>query len=300
MHATQFAYQAPSSLDEALRLLRESADGGEAKVLAGGQSLIPLLKLRMTDVSALIDLRRIPELRGIAEEGDGIVIGAMTPYLAVVTSEVVARRCPLLVQALRQVGDPQVRARGTVGGSLAHADPAGDLPAVAVALDAEVRMVGPNGARSMRATDFLLDLMTTALASDEIVTAVRFPVTEGPGVGTAYVKHRHPASGYAVVGVAALVRLAADGTCQAAQLGITGAGTHATRLTQVEQALAGQPLTEESVRQACAQAADGLELMGDPYASEEYRAHLARVLATRAVLQAAERARGSGSGSAQA
>jgi aerobic carbon-monoxide dehydrogenase medium subunit len=291
MYATQFAYQAPASLDEALRLLREPSDHGDVKVLAGGQSLIPLLKLRLTDVGLLIDLRRIAELRGISEESDALVIGSMTPYVEIATSQLVARRCPLLVEAVRQVGDPQVRARGTVGGSLAHADAAGDVPAVAVALDAEVRMVGPNGTRSMRAADFLLDVMTTALSPDEIVTAIRFPAVEGPGVGTAYLKHRHPASGYAVVAVAAVIRLAADGTCQSAQLGITGAGTHATRLTQVERALAGRQLDDASARDASATAADGLELMGDAYASSEYRAHLARVLTARAVLRAAEHAR---------
>ena len=291
MHATQFAYQAPASLDEALRLLREQPDRGEVKLLAGGQSLIPLMKLRLTDIGMLVDLRRIEELRGIKEEADALVIGAMTPYLDIVASSLVERRCPLLFQAVRQVGDAQVRARGTVGGSMAHADAAGDLPAVAVALDAEVRMVGPKGARAIRATEFFLDLMTTALAPDEIVTALRFPVVEGANVGTAYVKHRHPASGYAVVGVAAVVRMMADGTCQSAQLGLTGASTHATRLTKVEQALSGHPLELARVREACALASDGLDLLGDAYASQEYRAQLAQVLSSRAVLQAADRAR---------
>jgi carbon-monoxide dehydrogenase medium subunit len=292
MHATQFAYQAPTSLDAALRLLREPSDGGNVKVLAGGQSLIPLLNLRLTDVGLLVDLRRIPELRGIKEEQDALVIGAMTTYVELATSPLVARRCPLLVLAVRQVGDPQVRARGTVGGSVAHADAAGDLPAVAVALDAEIRMVGPNGVRALRASEFFLDFMTTALGPDEIVTAIRFPVVEGLGVGTAYIKHRHPASGYAVVGAAAVVRLAADGSCWSTQVGITGASTHATRLHQVEQAIIGRPLEEATVREACATASDGLDLMGDAYASKEYRAHLAQVLTARALLLAADRARG--------
>lgn len=291
MYSSDFAYHAPSSLHEALALLGNVPEGGNVKVLAGGQSLIPLLKLRMTDLAAVVDLGNVAELRGISDEGDALVIGAGTTYFQALDSDLVQRRCPLLVQAIRQVGDPQVRARGTVGGSLAHADPAGDLPAVAVCLGADMRVAGPRGTRTIGASDFFIDLLTTALEVDEILTAVRFPATDSPKAGTAYLKHRHPASGYAVVGVAALIRLGQDGACQDARIGITGAGTHAARATGVESALAGKQLDNSTVETACVSAADGLDLMSDPYASAEYRAHLTRVLTKRAILEAAERAR---------
>lgn len=291
MYSSDFAYHAPTSLQEALTLLQSAPAGGDVKLLAGGQSLIPLLKLRMTNLAAVVDLGKLAELRGISEEGDGLVIGAGTTYFQALDSEVVQRRCPLLVQAIRQVGDPQVRARGTIGGSLAHADPGGDLPAVAACLGADIRAVDPTGRRTIPAADFFVDMLTTALEPGEIVTAVRFPATDRPLTGTAYVKHRHPASGYAVVGVAAVVRLGQDGNCQDARIGITGAGSHATRATSVESALAGKQIDEASASSAAASAADGIDLLSDAYASEEYRAHLTRVMTKRAILQAAENAR---------
>ena len=292
MYPNDFGYRAPTSLNEALRLLREGGNGGEAKVLAGGQSLIPLIKLRLAEPSALIDLSKVAELRGVREETNGLLIGAMTTYFQTIDDPTVQRRCPLLVQTIRQVGDPQVRARGTIGGSLAHADPAGDLPATAMALNAEVRAVGPAGQRIIPIQSFITDMMTTALQPDEIVTAVSFQATDSPGTGTAYVKHRHPASGYAVVGVAAVIRLGADGACQEARIGVTGAGTRASRASGVEQALTGKALDANTIAQACASVTDGLELLSDTYASAEYRAHLARVVARRAVEQAAANARG--------
>jgi aerobic carbon-monoxide dehydrogenase medium subunit len=292
MYATDFAYHAPASLREVVALLQQGdPNGGEVKVLAGGQSLIPLLKLRMAAPAALVDLRNVAELRGISEEGDGVVIGAATTYFQTIDSPVVQRRCPLLIQAISQVGDPQVRARGTVGGSLAHADPAGDLPAVAVALDAEMRATGPNGQRTIAAKDFFVDLLTTALDPAEVLTAVKFAATDRPHTGTSYQKHRHPASGYAVVGVAAVVMLNGDGTVQAARVGVTGASTHAARATSVEQAIAGKTLDDATLTSAVASVTDGMELMSDTYASSEYRAHLARVLPKRALLDAAARAR---------
>ncbi|HEX6799269.1 MAG TPA: xanthine dehydrogenase family protein subunit M [Ktedonobacterales bacterium] len=288
MYAKDFSYYAPESLDQALMLLQSH---GDAKLLAGGQSLIPLLKLRLTEVGTLVDLGRIAELRGISDEGDGLRFGAGTPYSQVIDSTSVQHRSPLIAQAVSQVGDPQVRSRGTIGGSLAHADPAGDLPAVALALDAEITAAGPRGKRTIPASDFFVDLLTTALQPIEVITAVRFKTTDQPHTGTAYVKHRHPASGYAVVGVAAVVTLGDDGACKSARIGITGAGTHAARATSVEQALAGKPLDAAALEAACATAADGLELMSDTYASDEYRAHLTRVLTKRAVQQAAETAK---------
>ncbi|MGZ3672936.1 MAG: FAD binding domain-containing protein [Ktedonobacterales bacterium] len=290
MYSNDFAYHAPSSLAEALQLLGQS-NGGEVKVLAGGQSLLPLIKLRLAEPATLVDMRNVTELKGISEEGNGVVIGAMTTYFQAIDSPVVQKRCPLIIQALRQVGDPQVRARGTIGGSLAHADPAGDLPAVALALDAEMRTTGPNGQRSIAAPDFFVDMLTTALDPAEVLTAVKFTATDQPMTGTAYAKHRHPASGYAVVGVAAVIRLGADGACQEAHIAITGAGTHATRAQAVENALVGKQLDESTVTSACAAAPDGLDLMDDSYASADFRAHLTRVMAKRAILEAAANAR---------
>ncbi len=290
MYSGDFAYFAPTSLAETLTLLNNAKP--EVKVLAGGQSLLPLLKLRLAEPATLVDVSHVPDLHKIVDSGSSITLGAMTTYFQAIDSPVVQTRCPLIVQALRQVGDPQVRARGTIGGSLAHADPAGDLPAVAMALDAQIHTISNEGQRTIPAASFFVDLLTTALKPNELVTSVSFASTNQPGTGTAYVKHRHPASGYAVVGIAAVVRLAADGSCQEARVGITGAGTYAARARGVEQALAGRPLDPSTVGAACNSAADGLELMSDTYASADFRAHLARVLAGRAILEAAGRARG--------
>ncbi len=289
MYPSNFAYAAPTSLADVLAQMQTAGDDG--KLLAGGQSLIPMLKFRLAEPKTLIDLGRVPELRGIRVDGNTIVIGATTPYYQVLDSADVQRRCPLLIQTISQVGDPQVRSRGTVGGSLAHADPAGDLPAAAVALGAQLTATGVDGNHTYDAASFFQDVLTTALDPHDVLTSISFPATDAPGTGTAYVKHRHPASGYAVVGVAAIVMVGADGNCQVARIGITGAGSHATRATAAEQALAGRPLDAQSVAAACANAAAGVDLMGDSYASSDYRAHLIRVLAQRAVLQAAQNAR---------
>ncbi|HET9110623.1 MAG TPA: xanthine dehydrogenase family protein subunit M [Ktedonobacterales bacterium] len=290
MFPATFDYQAPTTLSEALKLLGQSGDG-DVKALAGGQSLLPLMKLRLAQPAALVDLRNVPELRGIREDGEGVILGAMTTYFQAVDSPIVQRKTPLIVEALRQVGDPQVRARGTIGGSLAHADPAGDLPAVARALNARLHAVGPQGERDISAHDFFVDMLTTALEPNELLAWVRFDSTDKPHTGTAYVKHRHPASGYAVVGVAAVVTLDDQGNCTDAHVAITGAGSHATRATAVEQALLGKPFTA-SVAEASAHAAQGLDLLSDAYASAEYRGHLTRVLTLRALDRAANRAHG--------
>jgi carbon-monoxide dehydrogenase medium subunit len=290
MYSSDFAYRAPTSLTEAISLLQGAADG-DVKVLAGGQSLLPLIKLRLASPATLVDLSKVSDLRGIADGGDSVVVGAMTTYFQAIDSPVIQHRCPLIIQAVNQVGDPQVRARGTIGGSLAHGDPAGDLPAVAVALDAELRAMGPQGQRVYLARDFFVDALETALRSDEVLTAVKFTATDRPHTGTAYVKHRHPASGYAVVGVAAVVALNPDGTCQSARIGITGAGSHAVRASGVEQALSGKPLDDATLAQATSGAAVGVDLLSDTYASADYRAHLTRVLTKRALAQAADAAR---------
>jgi len=289
MYPTNFAYAAPTSLADVIAQMQAAGDDG--KLLAGGQSLIPMLKFRLAEPATLIDLGRVQELRGIRVDGNNIVIGAMTPYYQVLNSGEVQSRCPLLIQTIRQVGDPQVRTRGTVGGSLAHADPAGDLPAAAVALGAQLMATGASGNRLYDASNFFQDVLTTALEPSEVLTSISFPATDSPGTGTAYLKHRHPASGYAVVGVAAIVTVGADGNCQSARIGITGAGSHATRATATEQALAGRPLDAQSVAAACANAASGVDLMGDSYASSDFRAHLVQVLAQRAIMQAAQNAR---------
>ncbi len=287
MFPAEFDYQAPASLSEALAMLGSS--DGEIKALAGGQSLLPLMKLRLASPGTLVDLRNVPELRGIRSDGSGVIYGAMTTYFQAIDSPITQSKVPLVIQALRQVGDPQVRARGTIGGSLAHADPAGDLPAVALALNARMHAVGPNGERDIAGRDFFTDMLTTALQPSELLAWVRFEGTDTPHTGTAYVKHRHPASGYAVVGVAAVVMLDANGVCQEARVGITGAGAHAVRATGVEQALAGQPFPN-AVAEASSHAADGMDLLSDYYASADYRAHLARTLTLRALHQAGQTA----------
>jgi carbon-monoxide dehydrogenase medium subunit len=283
MFPADFNYQAPKSLSEAVAVLTRSPD--DTKALAGGQSLLPLMKLRLATPGTLVDLRNVPELRGIRSDGTGVIFGAMTTYWQAIDSPITQSKTPLVIQAVKQVGDPQVRARGTIGGSLAHADPAGDLPAVALALNATMHAVGPSGERDIAGTDFFVDLLTTALQPGELLAWTRFEGTDTPRTGTAYVKHKHPASGYAVVGAAAVVTLDPSGNVQQARVAITGAGTHAVRATGVEQALAGQPITQAAA--ASAHAADGLDLLSDYYASADYRAHLARTLTTRALHQAA-------------
>ena len=288
MFPTEFTYAAPATLAEAVQLLQ----GAEAKPLAGGQSLLPLMKLRLASPGQLVDLRRIGELRGIREDGDAIIVGAMTTYLTALKSPVLAKRAPLVVEAAQVVGDMQVRARGTIGGSLAHADPGGDMPAVMLALNADVAVAGPTGTRVIPVTSLFTGMMETAIQANELLTAIRFQAIDTPDTGSAYAKHHHPASGYAVVGVAAIVRVGADGACQEARVAITGAGERAMRATGVEQALVGKPLDEATISQAAASAANGLDLLSDSYASADFRAHLAQVYTQRALATAAQRARG--------
>jgi carbon-monoxide dehydrogenase medium subunit len=288
MFPTEFTYAAPATLAEAVQLMQ----GADAKPLAGGQSLLPLMKLRLASPGQLVDLRRIGELRGIREDGDAIILGAMTTYLTALKSPVLARRAPLVVEATRVVGDMQVRARGTVGGSLAHADPGGDMPAVMLALNAQVAIAGPAGTRVLPVTSLFTGLMETAIQPNELLTAIRFQAIDTPQTGSAYAKHHHPASGYAVVGVAVIVRRGADGACQEARVAVTGAGEHAMRATGVEQALVGKQLDDATISQAATFAANGLDLLSDSYASADFRAHLAQVYAQRALATAAQRARG--------
>jgi carbon-monoxide dehydrogenase medium subunit len=282
MYSAPFDYQAPQTVNEALSLLTQNKD---AKLLAGGHSLLPLMKLRLAHPSMLIDIGRIKELSGIRDLGDWIALGALATHTQVQWSELIREHCPVLSGAASLIGDMQVRNRGTIGGSLAHSDPAADYPAVILALGAEIDAVGPKGKRTIKADDFFTGLMTTALNSDEIITEVRVPKTSKPGVGSAYEEMPHPASRYAVVGVAVWLRM--DGAKVGdVRVGITGATDHAARASKMENALRGNDLDHKLEESASALAADGLTCLGDMFASSDYRAHLVRVYAKRALTKA--------------
>jgi carbon-monoxide dehydrogenase medium subunit len=285
MFPAKFEYTAPSSLQEAVGLLEDP----DAKILAGGHSLLPLMKLRLAQPRLLVDIGRIPGLSYVRQEDGVLAIGAMTTYRDIEHSNEVHQSAPVLAEAVHEVGDPQVRAKGTLAGALAHADPAGDLPAVALALGGTVRVVGSSGERDLDLDSFFVDMLTTALGEKEIIREIRLRV-QPAGSGAAYQKFDQPASHYALTGVCAVVSVS-NGTISSARLGVTGVGTKAYRPTQVEQALAGKRLEEETIKQAVQTVADGIDVQGDIHASPEYRAHLARVLTRRAVLEAAQRAR---------
>lgn len=276
MYASQFEYHRPTSVQEAVALLSGNPD---AKILAGGHSLIPAMKLRLAAPAAIVDIGRIAGLRGIAVNG-GATIGAMTSYQDLLDSAELTGLYPVIHETAHVVGDPAVRVRGTLGGSMAHSDPAADFPAVMLALNATVTVEGPNGTRTIAIDDLFVDLLTTSIEADEIITGIVIPAPTGAAV---YEKHRHPASGYAVVGVA----VALGGSGGTVRIGVTGAGAKATRATAAESALAGQTLTKENIAAASALAAQGIDLNNDVYASGEYRAHLVTVLTKRALTRAA-------------
>jgi carbon-monoxide dehydrogenase medium subunit len=276
-----FDYYAPTSVDEALTLLREHDD---VKVLAGGQSLMPVLRLRLAAPEVIVDLGRIEELRGIRDDGDALVIGAMTPHSVVQTDPSIAEHTKLISLAAAAIADPQVRHRGTFGGSLAHADPAADLPAVVVALDAEMVIQGPSGRRTVGAADFFEGVFTTALGEDELLVEIRVP--KYTGWGAHYEKFSRVAQQWPIVAVAAAVRLD-GGTIAEARVGLSNMGSVPVRASAVEQALVGQPATAEAVRSAAARAAEGTSPPTDLNGDAEYRRHLASVLTRRAVLSAA-------------
>lgn len=286
MFPAAFEYHRPSSVQEAVALLEQS--GGDAKVLAGGHSLLPLLKLRLAEPKALIDIGRLPGMTGIQQQGGELVIGALTTHATLASSSAVKDAAPLLAEAANVIGDQQVRNRGTIGGSLAHADPAGDLPATILVLNAQMKAVGPGGERTIAAEEFFVDMLTSALGESEILTEVRIPALPA-GAGTAYLKMDHPASHYALCGVAAVVQVA-NGVVQDVRVGITGVGPKAYRATAVEDALRGQTTSEDNVASAAQHAADGVDALGDIHASTEYRSHLARVFAKRALNAAIARA----------
>ncbi len=270
-------YTRPSTVDDAVAALADE----DAKVLAGGQSLIPLLRLRMSAPSVLVDLGGLAELRGVREDGDALVIGAMTTHATVLRDPLVARYAPLLAQATATVADRQVRHLGTIGGSLAHADPAGDLPAVSLALDATMEVVGASGARSIPAAEFFVDYLTTALAPGEVLTAVRVPRRDG--WASHYEKFNRVAQGWALVGVATMVRRD-NGAIAEARVALTNMASTPMRASATEAALAGANADPAAVAAAAAQAADGTSPADDLSASVGYRTHLVRVLTERAVL----------------
>jgi carbon-monoxide dehydrogenase medium subunit len=285
MFPAKFDYHAPASLDEAIKLLSEGGD--EVKVLAGGHSLLPLMKLRLAQPKAVVYIGNIAELKGIKVEGDRVTIGALTTHAEVARSAELKERLPILSECAEVIGDLQVRNVGTVGGSLAHADPAGDLPAVMLALEAEMVARGPNGERTIPAAEFFVGMLTSALEPSEILTQVRIPLP-APNTGGAYLKFDHPASHYALCGVAAIVTRGGDGNISDARVAVTGVGPIAYRASGVEAALKGKPASAETFAEAAQQAAEGQDAQGDLHASSEYRAHLARVFTRRALEKAAQ------------
>jgi aerobic carbon-monoxide dehydrogenase medium subunit len=277
-----FDYTRPTSVDDAVQAL---ADGGEdAKVLAGGQSLIPMLRLRFAAPTKLVDLGGVDSMRDIRDDGDALVIGAMATHDDVMRSPLVQEHAPLIAQATATVADRQVRHLGTFGGSLAHADPAGDMPSVATALDASFEVAGPSGRRTLAASDFFVDYLTTAMEPDELLVSVRVPKLTG--WGTHYEKFSRMAQTWAMVGVAAAVRRS-NGSIAEARVALTNMGPTPVRARAVEDAVAGMPAEEDALREAAQQAADGTSPTGDVSASAEYRTHLATVLTRRALQTAA-------------
>jgi carbon-monoxide dehydrogenase medium subunit len=280
---TTFEYARATSLDDALAKLK--AAKGDAKFIAGGHSLVPLMKLRLSEPKVLIDISRIPDLAGIRERDGKITIGAATVHHDVATSSLLQARCPVVSDAAATIGDPQVRNRGTLGGSLAHADPSADMPAVMLALEAEIHLKGPKGWRVVKASNFFQGLFTVDMATDEIVASVQFV----PVRAAAYAKLYQRASHYAIVGVAAALEVS-GGTIVSARIGLTGAASHASRLTNVEQALAGQSLSKQAIEGAVRVAGQDLgELNADIHASADYRRAMIPVFTRRALTAAMAR-----------
>jgi carbon-monoxide dehydrogenase medium subunit len=289
MYPAAFEYHAPGSVQEALGLLGKLKD--DAKLLAGGHSLIPMMKLRLAQPKHLIDLRKVPGLTGIKEDKGALAIGAMTTHWEVESSALVKSKLPMLGEVAALIGDPAVRNKGTIGGSLAHADPAADYPAAVLALGAELTCEGPKGRRTVKIDDWFQGLMATALKDDEILVEVRVPIWAA-GSGACYMKFPHPASRFAVVGVGAAVTLDKQGTCTRASVGGTGAGTKAVRAKGVEAGLSGKRLDAAAIEAAAQKAAEGVDVQADLQGSVEYKAHLCRVFAKRAITEAVKRAQG--------
>ena len=285
MYPAQFEYHKAGTVKEAVDLLSKYKD--EAKVLAGGHSLLPAMKLRLAQPKHLIDIGKVSGLAGIKEEGSTLVIGALTTHYAIESSALLKSKCPLLAEVAGHIGDPMVRNLGTIGGSLAHADPAADWPAAVIALGAELVAEGPKGKRTIKIDDFFKGLLTTALGDDEILTEIRIPAG-GANVKGAYAKFPHPASRFAVVGVAAVLTID-GGKVSKASIGITGAGTKASRAKSVEAAITGKPADAGSIQAAAEKAAEGVDVQADLQGSVEYKQHLLSVFAKRAMEAAAAR-----------
>ncbi len=277
-----FNYHRATSVDEAIELLKEHEEDG--KLLAGGHSLLPAMKLRLSTPGTLIDIGRLSELNYIREEENILTIGAGVTHHAIETSAPVQQHAPALAEAAAVIGDPQIRNMGTLGGSLAHADPNADYPAPILAVDAIIRVKGPNGSRDIEAADYLLDLFLTDLQPDEIITEVRIPIPP-PGRRSCYLKFPHPASRFAVVGCAVSL-MVVNGTFRDVRVAFTGIANAGFRDQGVETALSGKAVDEDTISAAAAKAAQGMEINSDAFAGEDYRRHLARVFAARAIRRA--------------
>jgi len=288
MFPASFAYVAARSVEEALALMAKHGEDG--KLLAGGHSLIPAMKLRLQSPRVLIDLGTVPELRGIKVDGGQLIIGALTVHADVAASDLVRKHVPGLADAASVIGDLQVRNRGTIGGSVAHADPAADLPVILTALNASFVVQSPSGNRTIAVDDFFTDFYTTALNANEILTEIRVPIPAS-GSGTAYAKLPHPASGYVVVSAGALITRQASGTCTSARIAIGGLGSGPIRAIPTEMELQGKPLTSQVIAAAAAKAAEETDPVEDAYASIEYKQHVASVYARKAIEAAVERAK---------
>src|SRR5579884_2362306 len=284
MYPASFEYLAPGSLQEAISLLSQYGD--DAKLLAGGHSLVPAMKLRLQEPKYLIDIGRLPNMSGIRTEGDRLIIGALTLHADVAVSDVVRRHAPGLAAAAGRIGDAQVRNRGTIGGSVAHADPNADYPVIVLALGASIAATGPNGSRTIPVDDFFVDLFTTALEPNEVVTAVQVPFAPA----SAYAKFPHPASGYLVVSSGAVLTKDSSGNCASARVAVGGLAGKPVRASAVESALAGQPLNADTISAAASHAADETDPDDDIYASAAYKKHIATVFARQAIEAAAARA----------
>lgn len=288
MYSAPFEYHAPTTLKDALALLANY--GEEAKLIAGSQSLIPLMKLRLVQPAHVIDLRKVPGLTGVREVSGAIHVGAFTTHFQVASSEVVRARLPMVAEAGALIGDAQVRNLGTIGGSLAHADPSADWPAVLTALDASVAVAGPKKERTLKVEQLIQGPLTTVLEPGEILTEIRIPLPP-PRAAGAYEKLAHQASRFAVVGVAAEVALEPSGNVHWARVALTGLAPKVTRAAFVEQALQGKPPNPSNLKAAAARAAEGIELREDPTGSPAYRAQLAAVYTERALSRATARAK---------
>ena len=279
MIPTSFDYFSPGSLKEAIELL--TSLGEDAKILAGGQSLVPLMKLRLARPTQIVDLGAIPGLDAVREEGDRIIIGAMTTHGQIENSEMLKRRCPLLPQTAATIADVQIRNQGTIGGSLAHADPTGDFSAAILALGAEMKAVGPNGERWIKADDFFLGFFTTTLEADEILTEIKVPALEN--TKTAYLKAAQRAAGFAVVGIAVCLKIDQNGTCKDITIGVTGVTDKPYRAEGVEKLLRGKKLEAKLIEEAATGVTRDIDVNEDINGSKEYRSHLAQVYVARAI-----------------